>query len=36
MGQEPKPAPDNARQLADYMMMELTLQQQRAPKTPKE
>ena len=36
MGQGPRPAPDNARQLADYMMIESTLQQQRAPKTPKD
>jgi len=36
MGQGPKPAPDNARQLADYMMNESTLQQQRGPQTPKE
>jgi hypothetical protein len=36
MGQGPKPAADNARQLADYMMIESTLQQQRAPKTPQE
>ncbi len=36
MGQGPKPAPDNARQLADYMMIESTLQQQRGPKKPKD
>jgi translation initiation factor IF-2 len=36
MGQGPKPAPDNARQLADFMMIESTLRQQRAPKTPEE
>ncbi len=36
MGQGPKPAPDNSRQLADYMMVESTLQQQRAPRTPEE
>lgn len=36
MGQGPKPAPDNARQLADFMMIESTVRQQRAPKTPEE
>jgi hypothetical protein len=33
MGQGPKPAADNARQLADFMLIESTMQQQRAPKT---
>ena len=36
MGQGPKPAADNARQLADFMLIESTVQQQRAPKTPEE
>jgi translation initiation factor IF-2 len=36
MGQGPKPAADNARQLADFMLIESTMQQQRAPKTPEQ
>jgi translation initiation factor IF-2 len=35
-GQGPKPADDNARQLADFMLIESTMQQQRAPRTPEQ